>query len=479
MRLTIQEHLGDGADSDVYAAVDDLERRLAVKIIRPEKLRDDLALQHARILVKAAHKNVVQVIAIERVTDPVDQSREVDAIVMERLQGATLSDYLEHGPLSLDSARTIGLGLLDALLHLVDQGIAHGDLHSEDVMVVDGAAKIIDLLYISGASGLTSRSLKHRIRSDILNARLMLQDVLLKVDEKPNLSKAFLLTLDVTADLSMIREAFERVTAPTMDATTPDTPAAIVDETPASGLPTWISSDQLFSSRLADAFPGARGLTVITDQTTALDRLDIMFRDPIFQCFRNDDGTTRTTYPLWWFRGPINMYISSYERAEGKCILAEHELQITKVAAMRWPGNSMWEFLYLEASAEPPSGAYAYPDDYIARTRAERVIGNFVSEEYAVWRDRAITYEEFDDGAAIVDGRPVQISGAKPRRRYLTNFNVILCGNQNVINSTPQLDYEIVALLDGILDGKQSIDDLSSFITALPRPPRWLRDNDW
>ena len=85
MRLRLQEHLGDGAYSDVYAAVDDLERRLAVKIIRPENVGDDLALRHARILVKAAHRNVVQVIAIERVADPMDQSREVDAVVMERL----------------------------------------------------------------------------------------------------------------------------------------------------------------------------------------------------------------------------------------------------------------------------------------------------------------------------------------------------------------------------------------------------------
>ena len=97
---------------------------------------------------------------------------------------------------------------------------------------------------------------------------------------------------------------------------------------------------------------------------------------------------------------------------------------------------------------------------------------------WSVWRDHAITYEEFDYGAAMIDGKPTPVSGAKPGRRYLTRINMIVCGNRNVVNSTPQRDYEIVALLDGILDGKQSLVELSEFITALPKPPRYLyREN--
>jgi serine/threonine protein kinase len=213
MQLTLSGLLGDGAYSDVYAAVDELGRDLAVKVIRPDREADAIALGHAKILSLADHPNIVRVLGIQQIDDPADPSRSVSAVVMERINGDTLSNLLSRQVLKLEEARTIGLGLLDALLHLLARSIAHGDLHSENIMIAGGVTKVIDLMYIAGGSKLTSRSLDVRTRRDNLSMRLILQELLQHVPEAPGLAKAFNDALDVDAGLDRFREVFEQLTS--------------------------------------------------------------------------------------------------------------------------------------------------------------------------------------------------------------------------------------------------------------------------
>jgi hypothetical protein len=243
-------------------------------------------------------------------------------------------------------------------------------------------------------------------------------------------------------------------------------------------LPNYLTSDQIFSARLSDAFPGSRGLTVIDDPKQSLDRLDILFRQPIAQRLKNSDGSDRDVHPLWWFRGPLNMFIDNYARlADGKCVIGWDELKIARVAAYRTLASSMWEFLYVESVPEPPSGVYEYPRGYVEQEQNSRAMGFFCSEEYAVWNGRAITREEYDDGAALIDGKPMPISGAEIRIRFLTRYNFLVCGNRHVINDM-KADWEALQLLDGILRGTRRLGDLVAFIQALPKPPRYQGD-DW
>jgi hypothetical protein len=147
MNLTFDGLLSDdGGFADVYEAHDDIGRRLAVKIVRDSSVGISDALAHAKALVRAAHKNIVTVHAVEKVSDP-KSGEMVDAIVMEYLEGETLDVILSRGNLSETEVVHISIGVIKAIRHVHGLGMVHGDLHEKNIMVVGGNAKVIDLLY--------------------------------------------------------------------------------------------------------------------------------------------------------------------------------------------------------------------------------------------------------------------------------------------------------------------------------------------
>ena len=95
MKIKLLEKLGDGAFADVWRALDELDREVAVKIIRPANLGVADALAHAKALARASHPNVVAVLTIEKVADP-DSGAKVDCVVMELLQGRNMSMKIRH-----------------------------------------------------------------------------------------------------------------------------------------------------------------------------------------------------------------------------------------------------------------------------------------------------------------------------------------------------------------------------------------------
>lgn len=179
MIRTLGPRLGEGGFADVYEAVDDLDRQVAVKIIRPSAAALSSALDHARALarLKHPHPNVVTVYALDTVTDP-ESGLKVDCVVMEMLEGETLSDRLEGEPISSDAVRAIGLGILQGLAYIHQNGLVHGDLHSENIMVSGTASKIIDILYRSSLALLSTASREAQIRRDVMSAQSVLQDLL-------------------------------------------------------------------------------------------------------------------------------------------------------------------------------------------------------------------------------------------------------------------------------------------------------------
>ena len=135
----------DGGFADVWRARDELGRELAIKIVRDASVGISNALQHARALARAKHPNVVVVHAIEQVTDP-SGSGLVDAVVMELLPGETVGSRLKGSALSIEELATVGRGVIAAIRHIHEQGMVHGDLHEENLMISNGEAKVIDLL---------------------------------------------------------------------------------------------------------------------------------------------------------------------------------------------------------------------------------------------------------------------------------------------------------------------------------------------
>lgn len=133
------------------------------------------------------------------------------------------------------------------------------------------------------------------------------------------------------------------------------------------------------------------------------------------------------------------------------------ELRIAKIAAVN-PGSYFHSFVYVETLADEPSGLYPNKgSDY---------------EEYAIWRGHRITRAEYDDGAAEIDGKIVQLGGqAQLRCRYLRPYNLVIAAQNSPINNG-EFDDILVQALDTALLNENAVTELSAEIRKLPKP-RW------
>ena len=209
MKLEFISTIGRGVSADVWQARDlEIGRVVAVKIIRPQDPLGMQTLGHARALAAVNHPNIVRVFAVEEIDDPEQSGRRVSGIVMELVEGETLAARLARAPIEATEARAIGLALLDALGHMEERGIAHGDLHEANVLVAGAEAKIIDILYLSEAGQLSSARRESRARHDLLSIRLLLQGLLQSGQGGIPKARKFNEALAVEASLPDIRQAF-------------------------------------------------------------------------------------------------------------------------------------------------------------------------------------------------------------------------------------------------------------------------------
>jgi alkyl hydroperoxide reductase subunit AhpC len=137
----IEVPIGSGTFATVFRARDlKLQRTVALKILKAQApITPGAALAEARAAAALSHPNICIVYAVE-------ETEGVPIIAMEHVRGRPLNRVLERGgALSHERtatiARQIALGM--AVAHA--QGIVHGDLKPENVMVGDGdLVKILD-----------------------------------------------------------------------------------------------------------------------------------------------------------------------------------------------------------------------------------------------------------------------------------------------------------------------------------------------
>src|SRR3954469_9894016 len=140
-RITAQ--LGAGGMGEVYQARDTkLDRDVAIKVLPHTLAADPDRLtrfeREARGLAALNHPNIAQIYGFE-------ESGGVNALVMELIEGETLSDRLRRGPIPLDEALPIARQIAEGLEAAHDKGIIHRDVKPSNVALTStGLVKVLD-----------------------------------------------------------------------------------------------------------------------------------------------------------------------------------------------------------------------------------------------------------------------------------------------------------------------------------------------
>lgn len=135
--------LGAGGMAEVYLAEDSkLARKVAIKFLPLDLESDKVAkkrlLREARAAAKLDHPNIC---SIYEIAEEDDRSY----IVMQYVEGETLSTKLEHEALDLRESNDIVCQVADALAEAHSQGIVHRDIKPQNVMITPrGQVKVLD-----------------------------------------------------------------------------------------------------------------------------------------------------------------------------------------------------------------------------------------------------------------------------------------------------------------------------------------------
>ncbi|MGN9810967.1 serine/threonine-protein kinase [Micromonospora sp. BQ11] len=159
-RYRLRDRLGAGGMSVVWRAHDEvLERDVAVKVLSPDLADDPLLLDRVRSEARAAarlrHPNIVEVYDYAEAAGPA--GRPLPYVVMELIEGRTLSQLLTAGPLPWRVAVLISAQVAAALAAAHERGVVHRDVKPGNVVVAGAGVKLVDF-GISATSGENDRA---------------------------------------------------------------------------------------------------------------------------------------------------------------------------------------------------------------------------------------------------------------------------------------------------------------------------------
>lgn len=147
-RYTIVSLLGEGGMGSVYRAVDTkLERPVALKLLRPDRVKDDTferakgadrLLREARAAATITHGNAVAIYDVGEVEG-------TPYIAMELVVGRSLRACVGDSSVSIETRVRWLVDTARALAAAHARGIVHRDVKPENVMLAeDGAIKVLD-----------------------------------------------------------------------------------------------------------------------------------------------------------------------------------------------------------------------------------------------------------------------------------------------------------------------------------------------
>jgi len=152
--------LGAGGMGEVWRARDTrLERTVAIKVL-PQHLSASPEVRQrfereAKTISQLSHPHICALYDVGREGD-------VEYLVMEYLEGETLSERLAKGALTLEQTLRYGMDIAEALDKAHRQGIVHRDLKPGNMMLTKSGVKLLDfglakaMAPVESKSGLTS-----------------------------------------------------------------------------------------------------------------------------------------------------------------------------------------------------------------------------------------------------------------------------------------------------------------------------------
>jgi serine/threonine protein kinase/Flp pilus assembly protein TadD len=159
-KYKIIEKIGEGGMGIVYKAEDTkLRRNIALKFLPSGLTRDKKAkarfIQEAQAAAALNHPHICTIYEV-------DESDDQTFIAMEFIEGQTLKDKIEAGPLAIDEVVDIASQVAEGLGEANKKGIVHRDIKPANIMLTEnGKAKIMDfgLAKLSWGADLTKPSM--------------------------------------------------------------------------------------------------------------------------------------------------------------------------------------------------------------------------------------------------------------------------------------------------------------------------------
>jgi serine/threonine protein kinase/tetratricopeptide (TPR) repeat protein len=142
-RFRILEKIGQGGMASVWKARDDvLGREVAIKVLTESEANSPASrrrfLREARAVASLHHPGLAAIY-------DVGEHQERLWIAMALIDGITIADRLDRGPLEIDEALRIVADAADALHHAHEHGLIHRDVTSRNLMIGrDGRVVVLD-----------------------------------------------------------------------------------------------------------------------------------------------------------------------------------------------------------------------------------------------------------------------------------------------------------------------------------------------
>jgi eukaryotic-like serine/threonine-protein kinase len=139
----IIDRLGAGGMGEVYRALDPrLGRKVALKVLPQEFLSNQEGIARFAVEARSAsalnHPNIVTIFEV-------GQAGSSPYLAMELIEGWTLRQLIDEGPLPVKKVLDLGTQIVSGLAKAHNAGIVHRDLKPENIMVTsDGFVKILD-----------------------------------------------------------------------------------------------------------------------------------------------------------------------------------------------------------------------------------------------------------------------------------------------------------------------------------------------